>query len=922
MTLLKKTYSWAVTVFAALAAMFIIACGDTTEEVTQVIHDGVTVVPSISKLPDCSDDNEGEQVFVTEESEMRICADGNWYGVVKSDFSCTTKELKDKRGIKIICNGDSIGVVMNGSSGDDGSGCSVTGKTDSTVTITCGDKITTLKIGSVSIGKDSLELDSERIAISMDSLTGYSQKGPFIKGSTVYLYELSDGRTLKQTNGNFVSNITRDDGHYKFASRNLASQYAMVVVEGNYRNEVTGAVSKSPIRLNAITNLVKRKTANVNILTHLEYERVYYLVTQKNQSVAKAKKKAQKEILSQFYIDTSKVSDAEDLDVFGTTEADANLLALSILLQGDRNETDLTVLLTEFSNDIAEDGKWDEQGEADSFKIAMADWALKADSDTLFAKFRHHVAGWRQVKDNDVPGFEKILRNFINVEHNLGTCGDKNNSVGKMTPVTNKKSRYYRAEDYDESLTFFICDDHGGNHWRLATPLEVDTLGWGHNYKNGEVRSKNHSYYVYENDNWRYGSRNDSVVGLGCIKDFLDTIVEGKDGVWYKCVDKSIEEKDAAGRVTFFVPYSWETGHVIELDTLGWGIDHNPGDVRNGQVNSDIVYVFEDGRWREGTELDSVFHRGCIKAWNDTLFYSGDYRKWYRCHVYSITTPVSIVWLTKWAECTNDILDSLYYLNNKNENGTLMSGPYEEKIRVWDGDTVRLATEEENELNRGCVSYIRGSSDTLGNTHSSYTCRDSGWFFDSVNVITDSRDGNIYKTIKIGKQYWMAENLYYEVDSSRCYMNSADSCAKYGRYYFWHAVEAMGDSLCPVGWHVPSKMEVDTLLVFVDRSFGYDRDRYEHNVAGWHLKSSYGWYERNGKDPYGFSALPAGYWNTYAVYKGEYAGFWTTTPYSNNSGSGYVFSFSNEDRAYVEGLPIGLNGSVVNWGNSIRCVRN
>ena len=279
----------------------LVACGDSTSE---VYKENMSVVAEVSDLPDCTEENEGEMVFVTADSAMRVCAKEKWYFAENSsptfDYSCTTKELKNKKGIKIVCNGDSVGVVLNGSQGKTGragEGCTIDDWTDSTVTITCGDSTVTLEIGgsrtpdvkdTVVRDSDEVPLDSEAIAVSLDSLTGYSQKGPFIKGSTVYLYELSDGRTLKQTNGNFTSNILSDDGRYKFMSRDLASQYALLIVEGNYRNEVTGKVSAAPIRLKAISNVLMRGSANVNILTHLEYERVYYLVTHKGLTVRAA----------------------------------------------------------------------------------------------------------------------------------------------------------------------------------------------------------------------------------------------------------------------------------------------------------------------------------------------------------------------------------------------------------------------------------------------------------------------------------------------------------------------------------------------------------------------------------------------------------------------------------------------------------
>src|SRR5574344_459914 len=133
----------------------------------------------------------------------------------------------------------------------------------------------------------------------------------------------------------------------------------------------------------------------------------------------------------------------------------------------------------------------------------------------------------------------------------------------------------------------------------------------------------------------------------------------------------------------------------------------------------------------------------------------------------------------------------------------------------------------------------------------------------SYGEFTDDRDGQVYKTVVIGTQTWMAENLNYAVDSSWCYENSADSCSKYGRLYQWIAAMGVsasyngaifGDSVnhqgaCPAGWHVPTSGEWDTLATAVGGS----------DTAGTKLKSTGGWYSSgNGTDSYGFSALPAG----------------------------------------------------------------
>ena len=155
-----------------------------------------------------------------------------------------------------------------------------------------------------------------------------------------------------------------------------------------------------------------------------------------------------------------------------------------------------------------------------------------------------------------------------------------------------------------------------------------------------------------------------------------------------------------------------------------------------------------------------------------------------------------------------------------------------------------------------------------------------------TNTVTDCRDNQTYKTVTISTQMWMAENLNYAVDSSWCYNNSADSCAKYGRLYQWagamglsviyNSTSATGvistpqQGVCPAGWHIPTDPEWTTLENTVGGG----------DVAGTALKSVSGWDEGgNGTDAYGFSAFPAGYRNGYGGFGsvGRYAHFASAT---------------------------------------------
>lgn len=494
---------------AISSAFMLVACGEntTTEKIVEVASSGIDVVASVSDLPKCTKDNEGEQALVKGEASVRVCVDGKWFATLESikdtvivqggkdtvvvagdtvyvkdeGFSCTTKELADGSGLKIVCNGDSIGVVLNGKDGAqgeqgepgvagkdgtpgaagkdgtdgkdgiDGVSCSIASKTDATVTIACGDSTITLELGEHVVNADTLALDSEKVATSLESLEGFTQKGPFLKGASVYLYELSDGRTLKQTNGNFTSYITDDDGRYRFTARDLVSQYAMVAVEGYYRNEVTGEPSSASIRLRTITDLTERTSANVNLLTNLEYDRVYYLVTREKKKVKYAKKQAQAEIFKAFHIDTTGfASTSEDLNVFGTTDADGALLAISILLQRDVSERELSVLLTEISSDMEQDGTWDDS----TTRIEIAKWAFEAYQKNSFATYRKNVEAWNL---GEVPPFEKYINAFWNREffRNLGICGDSDNPIGTQKET---RSNYFFLDYYNAN---FICGETG-----------------------------------------------------------------------------------------------------------------------------------------------------------------------------------------------------------------------------------------------------------------------------------------------------------------------------------------------------------------------------------------------------------------------------------------------------------------------------
>ena len=282
--------------------------------------------------------------------------------------------------------------------------------------------------------------DAGIIAVEDLEVAGVSQKGPFVTGSAVTVQEL-DGITLKQTGKSFKGSIKSDKGDFAIKDINLESQYAILEATGYYRDEISGKKSSGMVTLRALTDLSNRKTVNINLLTHLEYERVMYLVTKKKMSIAEAKAQAEEEVLASFGIE-GEFGEAEDLNIFETGDGNAALLAVSVLLQSDVDVAGLTERMGEFSISLAEGGSWDD---ADT-KTAIADWACDIDLKGSLSKVRKNVEGWKYA--DTVPAFEKYVSNFWWDNYGLGACTDKRENETKRN--INKLSSLYNE--------YFVCE--------------------------------------------------------------------------------------------------------------------------------------------------------------------------------------------------------------------------------------------------------------------------------------------------------------------------------------------------------------------------------------------------------------------------------------------------------------------------------
>ena len=372
----------------------LIACGGDSDSGVDA-NAKVPEVKNTDDLEQCTDSILGKTVFVTEVSAYHTCIKGEW---IKAD--------------------------ENAESSDSDSDLSSDSKTQNTSSMTEG-----------------------------KTISGFAQKGPFLNGSSVTLYEL-DGTTLAQTGKTFKGEVVNDRGEFSISGVTDPIRYALLEVSGYYRNEVTGEKTKEKISLNALVDFSKREKANINVLTHLEYKRALYLVNN-GKDFSSAKKQAHEEILKAFYI-SDKINSAENLSLLDYKDENSALLALSVLLQGDRSEKELSKLLTDIATDFEKDGEWNDG----ATRAKIADWSRTKSLDSI----QTNIKAWRI---GAVMDTKKYVKNFWYTNYGLGACNE--DRIGEVVATTNEHSATYGTQ------MRFICNKDG--RWHGAKDIEKDTYG-------------------------------------------------------------------------------------------------------------------------------------------------------------------------------------------------------------------------------------------------------------------------------------------------------------------------------------------------------------------------------------------------------------------------------------------------------------
>ena len=202
----------------------------------------------------------------------------------------------------------------------------------------------------------------------------------------------------------------------------------------------------------------------------------------------------------------------------------------------------------------------------------------------------------------------------------------------------------------------------------------------------------------------------------------------------------------------------------------------------------------------------------------------------------------------------------------------------------------------------------------------------------SVELTVKDWDNNVYHTVKIGDQIWMVENLrtthyndggniknagdntawHIDTTGAYCWYNNDGAAAigsPYGALYNFYAVNS--GKLCPVGWHVPSDTEWNTLIAKLGGETTAGGKLKESGTTHWNTPNT------NADNSSGFTAVPGGY--RYSV-SGEFRDinvrgiWWSSTPNGTNTALTYYLSYNT---AYAKSF---TSSYIV--GSSVRCIKN
>jgi uncharacterized protein (TIGR02145 family) len=309
----------------------------------------------------------------------------------------------------------------------------------------------------------------------------------------------------------------------------------------------------------------------------------------------------------------------------------------------------------------------------------------------------------------------------------------------------------------------------------------------------------------------------DSVIALPDCDEELEGFLALKDSVYRICKSNS-----------------WTKATAAEYDTYGFEC-FDDGRLVNGKVNTETKYVCASGKFRAATNEELDYGLACVTGNENALVEAADSvlkkcqeQKWVDASAFDYNTykqecgEKNLGQIIKGRKAVYSAADEWYYRYYCTADGWV-------DITFWSWDI---------------PNEVRLNPDI------------------DYQLMTDSRDGQVYRTVKIGGQTWMAENLNY-ADSVRtpslkgyslCYQDDSTKCNAAGRLYLYETIEKNDEyPLCPNGWRLPDTTDWNALIEFVASSKSEGaRGQYLCSQSGWNMSVA----RKGCSDDFGFSALP------------------------------------------------------------------
>ncbi|MCF0224682.1 MAG: hypothetical protein HUK20_10470, partial [Fibrobacter sp.] len=279
----------------------------------------------------------------------------------------------------------------------------------------------------------------ETQGIALDTIKGVCEKGPFLKGSKVVLYEL-DSATMEKTGKAFSTTVINDKGEFLFENVTTASTVVLFEGTGYYIDDVTGKKSKDKATIYSLVDLQTTSYVNVNFMTTFEYKRIIYLMKEEKMSFDEAQKQASEEVLEALKA-KGDFKDVENNSIFGDSDESAYLFAMSVVLQVIGLGGDINELLESVADDIEKDGTLDDVDLSKEFAKSLDG----LDLEEVRKAFE---------KVGDVPDFEKFVCSFAGDDaKNVQGCPEYSSSSTEPSSSSVKDDSSSSSEDESPSST-------------------------------------------------------------------------------------------------------------------------------------------------------------------------------------------------------------------------------------------------------------------------------------------------------------------------------------------------------------------------------------------------------------------------------------------------------------------------------------